>query len=134
MQGHSKDNYIIVPLLVDDLMETFSQIQITDMEKNPVQIELEPTMQGEKAAIMLYYQYANITKDIAITFVDKNNNPKQILIIKAGENTEENIFSATFGENGTIPIIPYDGDDTGYLTGKQMLQLPTCSNLVWKKR
>lgn len=118
MQGHSKDNYIIVPLLVDDLMETFSQIQITDMEKNPVQIKLEPTMQGEKAAIMLYYQYANITKDIAITFVDKNNNPKQILIIKAGENTEENIFSATFGENGTIPIIPYDGDDTGYLTGK----------------
>ena len=70
-------------------MYTFSLIQITDMEKNPVKIGIELNTDTD---IMLSYQEANITKDIAITFVDKNNNPKQILIIKAGKNTEENLL------------------------------------------
>lgn len=89
MQGNYEDNYIIEPLLIDNLMDTFSLIQITDMEKNPVKIGIELNTDTD---IMLSYQEANITKDIAITFVDKNNNPKQILIIKAGKNTEENLL------------------------------------------
>lgn len=93
-EGHG---YVVNPIFNDWMtyMQEGNTLPITDKEDNPVEIGIEPTMEGDEYAL----QISNLPEktDVYIQFPDAEGTTKKVLIIKAPED----------GDDGD------DGDDEG---------------------